>query len=98
MKLLESPWDKDSSQTTFVGGHRQGQSIVVGVNPDAAVGSWSIDGRFLSNSSVFEAVVGDSLAKTMYVPDLKMKISSADPLQEGVGIGNVSFEDRGGLC
>ena len=83
---------QNSSQTTFVGGHRQGQSIVVGLNPDVAVGSWSIDGRFLSNSSVFEAVVGDSLAKTMYVPSLKDKISSADPLQEGIGIKDVTLK------
>ncbi len=83
---------QDSSQTQFVGDHRVGQSIIVGVNPTVAVGSWSIDGRFLSNSSAFEAVVGDSIAETMYVPDLANKISLADPLQEGIGIENVTFK------
>jgi ABC-type antimicrobial peptide transport system permease subunit len=83
---------QSSSQTTFVGDHRQGQSIVVGVDPADIVGSWSIDGRFLSNSSSFEAVVGDSLTKTMYVPSLKNKISSADPLQECIGINDVTLK------
>ncbi len=82
---------QDSSQTQFMGGQRQSQSIVVGVNPAATVGSWSINGRFLSNSTAFEAVVGDSIAETMYVRDVTKKISLADPLQESMGIENITF-------
>ena len=83
---------QDSSQTQFVGGHRQGQSIVVGINPADSISSWSLKGRFLSNSSSAEAVVGDSIANTMYVRDPKNKVSLADPLLEGIGIENVTFK------
>jgi ABC-type antimicrobial peptide transport system permease subunit len=83
---------QDSSQTQFVGGHRQGQSIVVGLNPGVSTGSWSLKGHFLSNSTSMEAVVGDSLAETMYVPNPNNGISLSDPLMEGVGFENVTFK------
>ena len=83
---------EDSSQTQFVGGHRQGESIVVGVDPAVSVGSWSLKGRFLSNSTVAEAVVGDSLVDTMYVRDPKNEVNLSDPLLEGIGIENVTFK------
>jgi ABC-type antimicrobial peptide transport system permease subunit len=83
---------QDSSQTQFVGGHREGQSIVVGLNPSVSTGSWSLKGHFLSNSTSMEAVVGDSLAETMYVPNPNNGISLSDPLMEGVGFENVTFK------
>jgi ABC-type antimicrobial peptide transport system permease subunit len=39
-----------------------------------------------------EAVVGDSLAETMYVPNPNNGISLSDPLMEGVGFENVTFK------
>ena len=61
--------------TQFVGGQRQGQSIVMGVDPAVSVGSWSLNGRFFSNSTSFEAVIGDSIANTMYIRDLTRGIN-----------------------
>ena len=82
---------QDSSQTQFVGGHRTSQSLIVGIDPSVSTGSWSLKGQFLSNSSSLEAVVGDSIANTLYARDPNNKISLADPLQEGVGIENDIF-------
>jgi len=83
---------QDSSQIQFVGGHRESQSIVVGLNSGVSTGSWSLKGRFLSNSTSMEAVVGDSLAETMYVPNANNGISLSNPLMEGVGFENVTFK------
>ena len=82
---------QDSSQTQFVGGHRISQSLIVGIDSSVSTGSWSLKGQFLSNSSSLEAVVGDSIANTLYARDPNNKISLADPLQEGVGIENDIF-------
>ena len=82
---------QDSSQTQFVGGHRISQSLIVGIDSSVSTGSWSLKGQFLSNSSSLEAVVGDSIANTIYARDPNNKISLADPLQEGVGIENDIF-------
>jgi ABC-type antimicrobial peptide transport system permease subunit len=80
-----------SSSTVFVGGNRQGESIVIGVNPAELTSSWSLKGQFLgSNDS--EAVIGDSLALSLYVRDARHGIAYSDPLLEGVGINGVSFK------
>ena len=44
-------------------------AIVIGVNPAKLSGTWNVEGRFLSANDDFEAVVGDSIAQTMYSPD-----------------------------
>ena len=81
-----------TAESHYVGGYRKGQSIVIGVEPAVCSGSWTIKGRFLENNAVAEAVVGDSIAETMYVRDLKAGINMSDPLLEGISIANGDFK------
>lgn len=89
--------DPDTSETFFVGDSRQGESIVIGVNPKSLTSEWSINGRFLSENSSFEAVIGDSISQTMYSPHLSRYVVLADPLVEGIEFQNTTF-DIVGVC
>ncbi len=86
-----------STSTNFVGGHRQRESIIVGVDPSSLAGSWSLKGAFFTNRSTYEAVIGDSIANTMFVADPQAKIEYSNALLEGVGIGNDIFHNVG-IC
>ena len=83
---------QDSSATHSVGDNRQGESIVVGVNPAGITGSWSLKGQFLSNNDSLEAVVGDSIANSMYVRDTRKGVDLSDPLLESIQIENATFK------
>jgi ABC-type antimicrobial peptide transport system permease subunit len=83
---------RSTADTFDVGGYRKGKSIVIGLNPAFYVGSWSMKGRFLDNNAIAEAVVGDSIAETMYVRDLKAGINMSNPLLEGISIANSDFK------
>jgi ABC-type antimicrobial peptide transport system permease subunit len=77
------------SQTTYpVGDKRDGDVLIVGVNPERLSVSQSLKGRLLSGD--WEAMVGDSVAHLMYSPS-GMKIQRSDPLLEGIKIQNVTF-------
>ncbi len=80
-----------SGQTTYIGGNRTGDSLVIGVNPDNLVGIWSTEGRFLNGNDQFSAVVGDSIVQSMYSPDAKLKINQSDPLVEGLRFQDTTF-------
>ncbi len=81
-----------SAQTSNVGGFRKGQSIVMGLDPSVSTRSWYVKGQFLTNSTVLEAVIGDSIAQTMYVPDTTAEIYQSDPLLQGIDIANETFK------
>jgi ABC-type antimicrobial peptide transport system permease subunit len=83
--------EQNSSSTVFVGGHRQGESVIIGVDPAALTGSWFLKGQFLG-SNTSEAVIGDSLALTMYVRDERNGVAYSDPLLEGIGINDFTFK------
>ena len=80
-----------TADTQFVGGSRQGDAIVMGVNPTELSGTWSVEGRFLSSNDDFEAVVGDSIAQSMYSPDPSKGITLSNPLVEGITLQNNTF-------
>lgn len=80
-----------SADTITVGGSRQGESIVMGVDPSNPSGTWHGEGQFLSTHDDFDAVVGDSIAQTMYTADPSQGINQSDPLVEGISIGNTTF-------
>jgi ABC-type antimicrobial peptide transport system permease subunit len=88
---------ENSDQTIFVGSNRQGYSIVIGVDPSKLVGNWNVKGQFLSSNNTLDAVIGDSIAQTMYTPDPHHGINEADPLVEGISIENNTF-DIVGVC
>ncbi len=81
----------ETLQTTPVGDSRTGDSIVIGVNPSKLSGAWNVEGRFLNENDDYEAVVGDSIAQSMYTPDPSMNINQSNPLVEGISFENGTF-------
>jgi ABC-type antimicrobial peptide transport system permease subunit len=75
----------------FVGNSREGNAVVIGLNPQNGNGQGSIKGRDLADNDAFEAVIGDSVSQNMYSPDSRKHISLSDPLVEGIEIGNSTF-------
>jgi apolipoprotein N-acyltransferase len=84
--------DQDTEAISAVGGNRQGNSIVVGVYPDTLDSTWSLKGDFLTANNSVEAVVGDSIAQTMYVPDPSLNIKQSNPLVQGIEFDNKTFQ------
>ena len=74
----------DSLATLPVGDNREGESIVIGVDPQKIASEWSIKGRFLSGNGDLEAVIGDSISQTMYSPHPSKYVVYADPLLESI--------------
>jgi ABC-type antimicrobial peptide transport system permease subunit len=83
--------DPDTQATYSVGDSRQGNAIVIGINPEKTVGTWKFQGRLLNANDDLEAVIGDSVAHNMYSPDPSKHISLSDPLKEGVIFQNSTF-------
>ena len=54
-------------------------------------GTWNVEGRFLNANDDFEAVIGDSIAQSMYTPDPSKQITLANPLVEGIAFQNNTF-------
>ncbi len=82
----------DTEAISSVGGNRQGNSIVVGVNPDTLDSTWSLKGDFLTTNSSLEAVVGDSIAQTLYSPDPSLNIKQSNPFVQGIEFDNNTFQ------
>lgn len=77
---------------TQVGGTRQGQSLIVGINPDDLGAKFANKGRNIGANDAWEAIVSDSVSQTMYSPDKKLHINLADPLVEGIKIDEEVFQ------
>jgi ABC-type antimicrobial peptide transport system permease subunit len=85
--------DPDTERTFSVGGNRQGDALVIGVNPDKLAGSWFVQGRFLGANDDLEAVIGDSIAHLMYSPDPDptKQLLLSNPLVEDIEFKNNTF-------
>ncbi len=81
----------DTGGESFLGGNRTTNSLVVGVDSAHLSASWNVEGIFLSPTDVYQAVVGDSIAQTIYSPDSHLGISAANPLVEDLTFKNTSF-------
>ncbi len=90
-------FDSQTLSTIPLGDHRKAEGLIVGVEPQSVSTSWRIDGRFLSVDATFEAVVGDSVAWSLYSSNSTAKIEHADPLLEGITVQSTSF-DVVGVC
>ena len=77
--------------TLPVGDSREGDSLIVGVNPKKVTTTWSIKGRFLNAEETDEAVIGDSISQTMFSPDPQAAIFRSDPLVQGIRMQNGAF-------
>jgi putative ABC transport system permease protein len=83
--------DPETLATIPVGDSREGDSLIVGVDPQKVTATWSIQGRFLNTKDAWEAVVGDSIAQTMFSPDPKAHIMLANPLSQSIRLQNKTF-------
>jgi ABC-type antimicrobial peptide transport system permease subunit len=83
--------DPDTEQTYSVGDNRQGDAIVIGVNPENLAGTLYVQGRFLNANDDLEAVIGDSVAHSMFSPDPSKQILLSDPLIQSIEFQNNTF-------
>jgi ABC-type antimicrobial peptide transport system permease subunit len=74
------------------GGLREGTSLIIGCNPELMPYSFASLGRSFNQSSIKEAVIGDSISQTIYYRDESKKITLADPLKERIEIGDSVFK------
>jgi ABC-type antimicrobial peptide transport system permease subunit len=77
----------ETGETIPVGDDRKGVSIVVGVTPSKALSDWLVEGRFIQDNQSREAMIGDSLASTMF----------SVPLSQGIRVAGNDFSTVG-LC
>jgi hypothetical protein len=81
-----------------VGDSREGESLIIGVEPEKALTNCYLDGEFLKENRSWEAVIGDSLAQGMFSVPLSQRIglSGEDFVIVGVCLdpinnGNVTY-------
>jgi len=83
--------DPETLATLPIGDSRERDSLIVGVNPQKVTATWFVKGRFLTAEETDEAVIGDSIAQTMFSSDPHAGIHLADPLLQGIRLQNWSF-------
>jgi ABC-type antimicrobial peptide transport system permease subunit len=76
--------DQNTGQLTIVGDHREGVSLVIGVEPEKVLNDWFTDGEFLRAGQQMKAVIGDSIAQEMF----------SEPLNEN---GLIAFDKGFGI-
>ena len=80
-ELMNFTFDPETQATIPIGENREGESLIVGVEPEKVISTWFIDGRFFENDNTSEAVVGDSIAILMFEV----------PLSQSFRMQNTSF-------
>jgi ABC-type antimicrobial peptide transport system permease subunit len=85
-----------SSQVLPVGDSREGDSIIIGVNP-RQIADLPMKGRGISGDNVLEALIGDSIVQTMYYPHPSRYVVLSDPLVESFEFKNTTFRIVG-IC
>ncbi len=78
--------DPETQATIQVGDNREGDSLIIGVEPRTALDTWSMQGRFLHADSAWEAVIGDSIAHTMFSLPLSQSVVVQDRVFSIVGV------------
>jgi len=73
--------DPETLATIPVGDNREGDSLIVGVDPQKVTATWSIQGQFLNMDDGFEAVIGDSISHAMF----------SQPLFQSIRLQNWTF-------
>jgi len=67
--------DPETATMSSVGDEREGESLIVGVEPENVLGEWFIEGEFLEKNKEWEVTIGDSLAQKMFSKPLNQSIS-----------------------
>jgi ABC-type antimicrobial peptide transport system permease subunit len=90
-------FDLETATIISVGDSRKADSLVVGVEPNKVLNKWFIEGRFIKENKS-EAVIGDSLANTIFSFPLNQSIMISGNVFSVTGIcidpinnGNVTF-------
>jgi ABC-type antimicrobial peptide transport system permease subunit len=63
-----------TGETSTVGDSRTGRSLVIGVEPSEVLDQWFLNGNFLSENGTSEAMIGDTLAMSMFSQPLIQSI------------------------
>jgi ABC-type antimicrobial peptide transport system permease subunit len=78
--------DPETLATIPVGDNREGDSLIVGVDPQKVTGTWFMQGQFLKTEDAWEAVIGDSIAQTMFSQPLVQSIRMQNKTFSIVGV------------
>ena len=78
--------DPDTLATTPVGDNREGDALIIGVEPANLTSKWYTQGRFLEESDKLGAVVGDSIAQTMFSQPLVQSVRARNQQFTIVGV------------
>lgn len=89
---------QQTSETTIIGDHRAGTSLIVGVEPENVVSQWVLNGNFLLENQDSDAVIGDTLAAEMFSQPLNQSLTLSKNLFQIEGVcvdpinnGNVTY-------
>jgi len=98
MEVRNYTFNPQTGETIPVGDDREGESLIIGVEPKKALSKWYLEGKFLKEDETFEAVIGDSLAQKMFSAPLDQGIRLFDRDFAVVGVcldpvnnGNVTY-------
>jgi ABC-type antimicrobial peptide transport system permease subunit len=95
-------YDPDTLATMTIGGNRQCDSLIIGLDATKIISQPSTTGQFLNSTSQFEAVIGDSISQSIYSPfktvvSMRQQTIFGDPLLESARIQNSTFKIIG-IC
>lgn len=76
---------EEPDQYILVGDHRFSKALILGFQPNNVVNEWLVFGRFLNETDVYSAVIGDSLALEMF----------DNPQKQAVTVFEENFEIAG---
>ncbi|MEM2995220.1 MAG: FtsX-like permease family protein [Candidatus Bathyarchaeia archaeon] len=79
-------FNSETGATTSVGKNREGESLVVGVEPEKTFGRWFMEGEFFAEGQSLKAVVGDSIANKMFTMPLNQSLQVYEHYFDVVGI------------
>jgi len=90
--------DPETGTVSSVGDDREGESLIVGVEPENVLAEWFVEGHFLETSKEWEAIIGDSLAQKMFSKPLSQSILFRGRIFDVAGVcldpinnGNVTY-------
>lgn len=70
--------DPTTMVITSVGDNREGESLIVGVEPTNMLNMWFLEGNFLRENQSREALIGDTIAQKMFTKPLNESIRVFD--------------------
>jgi ABC-type antimicrobial peptide transport system permease subunit len=78
-------FDSDTLETIPIGDGRQGQTLIIGIDPQKVTNDWFMQGRLFEKNNSLEAMIGDSLAANMF----------SVPLNQSLELNNTILNLRG---